>query len=85
MNGIYPNNFTDENKKDFDILRGIAQSIPEYVSLVYDGTSYITIEVASETVTGDMWMAIDAFNAEAHSLSTGFALVSEDIKGERYV
>jgi hypothetical protein len=81
----YPAGFSEENKKDFDILKGIAQTIPEYVALVYDGTSYVTIEVAAEKISGEMWLAIDQFNAQARSLSTGFALVSEDIQGERYV
>jgi hypothetical protein len=84
MHARYPRNFSKTNKEDFDELEVIAKSIPEYVSLVYDGSSYITIEVTGDKITHDMLMAIDDFNAAAKSLSTGFSLVSKQMHGERY-
>ena len=81
----YPNNFTEENKNDFNEIRQIATTIDGYVALIYDGTPNILIEIAGEQITNDMWMAIDAFNASAKSLSIGFAYVSENTQGVRYV
>ena len=82
---MYPKNFTEQNKKDFDEIKRIAETIPEYVALIFDGTSHIIIEIAAEKVTPFMWDAIHEFNASAKSLSIGYAYVSENIQGERYV
>lgn len=81
---FYPEGFSEENKKDFDEIRDIAESIKGFSALVYVGFLTVLIEVDADVITPEMRSAISGFNAEHHSLSVSYALTKNCVNGERF-